>query len=185
MALSDLAVRQAKATGKAYTVADTDGLSLAVPPTGGKTWHFRYCWATKQKRMSLGTYPEVALQEARVRRNDARALLAKGINPVFAAGGVHACAQHRYLEAFLFEQTLQARSGIACAGVDRIDQRLAPSVLLLFADLDQLAFLGHQLQLIELSRHKGQGVACARVNYPFRPEAARRTGPKPGFRNSP
>ncbi|MGH8636037.1 MAG: Arm DNA-binding domain-containing protein, partial [Burkholderiales bacterium] len=42
MALSDFAVRQARATGKAYTLADTDGLSLAVTAAGGRTWHFRY-----------------------------------------------------------------------------------------------------------------------------------------------
>lgn len=41
MALSDVAVRQAKATGKDYTLPDTDGLSLAVTATGGKSWHFR------------------------------------------------------------------------------------------------------------------------------------------------
>lgn len=57
MALSDLAVRQAKATGKAYTLTDLDGLSLAVTAAGGRTWHFRYYWAGKQKRMSLGGVP--------------------------------------------------------------------------------------------------------------------------------
>lgn len=81
MALSDLAVRQAKATGKAYTLPDLDGLSLAVTAAGGRTWHFRYYWAGKQKRMSLGTYPEVTLREARSLRDEARALIAKGINP--------------------------------------------------------------------------------------------------------
>lgn len=81
MALSDLAVRQAKATGKAYTLPDLDGLSLAVTAEGGRTWHFRYYWAGKQKRMSLGTYPEVTLREARSLRDEARALLAKGTNP--------------------------------------------------------------------------------------------------------
>src|SRR5690606_18122204 len=65
MALSDFAVRQARATRKAYTLADSDGLSLAVTAAGGKTWHFRYYWLNKQKRMSLGTYPEVTLREAR------------------------------------------------------------------------------------------------------------------------
>ena len=64
MALSYLAVRQTKATGKAYTLPDTDGLSLAVTTAGDRTWHFRYYWAGKQKRMSLGTYPEVTLREA-------------------------------------------------------------------------------------------------------------------------
>ncbi|TFY95196.1 DUF4102 domain-containing protein [Pseudomonas nabeulensis] len=81
MALSEMAARKAKATGKAYTLGDIDGLSLAVTAQGGRTWHFRYCWAGKQKRMSLGTYPEVGLREARELRDQARALLAKGINP--------------------------------------------------------------------------------------------------------
>jgi integrase len=81
MALTDTAVRQAKATGKAYTLGDRDGLSLAVSPQGGKSWHFRYYWQGTQKRMSLGTYPEVSLREARQARDEARALLAKGVNP--------------------------------------------------------------------------------------------------------
>ena len=81
MALSDLVVRQAKATGKAYTLPDIDGLSLAVTATGSKSWHFRYYWMKEPKRMSLGTYPEVSLREARALRDEARALVAKDINP--------------------------------------------------------------------------------------------------------
>ena len=81
MALSDLAARQAKATGKDYTVPDSDGLYLAVSASGGKSWHFRYYWCGKQKRMSLGTYPAVLLREARMLRDQARALVASGTNP--------------------------------------------------------------------------------------------------------
>ena len=81
MALSDLVVKQAKTTGKAYTLPDIDGLSLAVTPAGGKSWHFRYYWLGKQKRMSLGNYPEVSLREARTLRDEARTLVAKDINP--------------------------------------------------------------------------------------------------------
>ena len=81
MALSDLVVRQAKAAGKAYTLPDIDGLSLAVSPAGNKSWHFRYYWLGKQQRMSLGNYPEVSLRDARSLRDEARALVAKDINP--------------------------------------------------------------------------------------------------------
>ncbi|GHU04797.1 hypothetical protein FACS1894158_05840 [Betaproteobacteria bacterium] len=81
MALSDLAVRQAKATGTAYTLGDIDGLSLNVSAHGGKSWHFRYYWLGKQKRISLGTYPEISLRQARLARDEARALLAQGTNP--------------------------------------------------------------------------------------------------------
>jgi hypothetical protein len=81
MVLSDLTVRQAKATGTAYTLGDSDGLSLSVSTHGGKSWHFRYYWAGKQKRISLGTYPAVSLRQARLSRDEARALLAQGANP--------------------------------------------------------------------------------------------------------
>ena len=81
MALSDLVVRQARVTGKAYTLPDMDGLCLAVTAGGNKSWHFRYYWMGKQSRMSLGSYPEVSLRNARVLRDEARALVAKDINP--------------------------------------------------------------------------------------------------------
>ncbi|MDH0625861.1 integrase arm-type DNA-binding domain-containing protein, partial [Pseudomonas chengduensis] len=81
MALSNFAVRRAKTTGKNYTLPDVLGLSLSVTAAGGKSWHFRYYWLKQSKRMSLGTYPEVTLLEARALRDEARALVAKGINP--------------------------------------------------------------------------------------------------------
>lgn len=81
MPLRDIAVRQARATGKAYTLGDGRGLALNVAANGSKSWHFRYPWLGKQRRMSLGTYPEVSLKEARTRREAARALVASGVNP--------------------------------------------------------------------------------------------------------
>ncbi len=81
MALTDMVARQAKATGKSYTLGDIDGLSLSVNAQGGKSWHFRYTWLGKQKRMSLGRYPEIGLRDARIRRDEARILVAQGINP--------------------------------------------------------------------------------------------------------
>lgn len=105
MALSEMAARQAKATGKAYTLGDIDGLSLAVTAQGGRTWHFRYCWAGKQKRMSLGIYPEIGLREARELRDKARALLAKGINPKLdrkhKRQAVRLAAEHTFNAVFL------------------------------------------------------------------------------------
>lgn len=81
MALSDTTVRQARITGNDYTIGDTDGLALNVTARGGKIWRFRYYWAGVQKRMSLGSYPQISLKEARARRDEARALVAQGINP--------------------------------------------------------------------------------------------------------
>ncbi|WP_088138693.1 tyrosine-type recombinase/integrase [Achromobacter xylosoxidans] len=81
MALSDLIVRQAKTTGKRYTLYDNDCLSLMVSAAGGKSWMFRYSWLGKQKRMALGGYPALSLREARTERDKAQALLARGIDP--------------------------------------------------------------------------------------------------------
>ncbi|NKQ10649.1 DUF4102 domain-containing protein [Pseudomonas sp. SST3] len=68
MALTDTAVRQAKPSERAYTVSDGDGLALFVHPRGDKYWHFRYRASGRAQRVSLGTYPEVSLKEARLRR---------------------------------------------------------------------------------------------------------------------
>lgn len=81
MSLTDTAVRQAKRTGKAYTLNDTDGLALFVTAKGAKSWHFRFYWAHKQCRISFGSYPAISLKRARELRNEARTLLAEGIDP--------------------------------------------------------------------------------------------------------
>ena len=81
MALTDTAIKQAKPASKPYTLTDGDGLSLQVPPTGSKRWHFRFYWHDKQLRISLGIYPDVSLKEARQRREAARVLVANNIDP--------------------------------------------------------------------------------------------------------
>ncbi|MBF8660618.1 integrase arm-type DNA-binding domain-containing protein [Pseudomonas putida] len=82
MALSEMAIRHARVTGKDYTLADSDGLILHITAQGGKIWHFRYYWAGKQKRMSFGSYPQLGLRDARTKRDEARALIAQGTNPI-------------------------------------------------------------------------------------------------------
>ena len=81
MPLTDTAVRQAKPKEKDYSLTDASGLSLFVASKGAKAWHFRFSWHGKQPRISLGTYPETSLKEARELRDAARALVAKGIDP--------------------------------------------------------------------------------------------------------
>lgn len=81
MPLSDTAVRQSKPKEKPYTLSDSDGLSLHIAPNGTKAWHFRFTWHGKQPRISFGTYPEISLRDARSLRDEARALVAKNIDP--------------------------------------------------------------------------------------------------------
>ncbi|AHG20712.1 hypothetical protein Z042_14660 [Chania multitudinisentens RB-25] len=81
MALTEITVRQARATGKDYTLYDSHGLSLSIRAQGGKAWLFRYHWHGQQKRLSLGTYPAIGLKAARQRRDEARTLVVQGIDP--------------------------------------------------------------------------------------------------------
>ncbi|WP_233878978.1 tyrosine-type recombinase/integrase [Paraburkholderia flagellata] len=81
MALTDVVVRNAKPTGRLYRLFDERGMYLEVSATGGKWWRFKYRFAGKEKRLSLGVYPDVGLRDARVRRDEARKLVAKGIDP--------------------------------------------------------------------------------------------------------
>lgn len=81
MALSDTKLRNAKPKDKDYKVYDERGLFIIIKKTGGKWWRLRYRFNDKEKQISLGTYPEVSLADARQRRDDARKLLAQ-IPPV-------------------------------------------------------------------------------------------------------
>lgn len=81
MALSDTAIRALKPRGRPFKLSDDGGLFLAVTPTGGKLWRFKYRHAGKEKLLSIGRYPDVGLKEARAKRDDARKLLAAGLDP--------------------------------------------------------------------------------------------------------
>lgn len=81
MALTDLKVRKAQPKEKAYKLVDGLGLYLQVTKNGGKWWRFKYLFEGKEKLLSLGVYPDISLAEARNRRQEARTMVAKGIDP--------------------------------------------------------------------------------------------------------
>lgn len=81
MSLSDITVRNTKPDIKPIKLYDGRGLYLMVTPAGSKWWRFRFKFDGKEKLLSLGTYPDVSLKDARERRDEARKLLANGINP--------------------------------------------------------------------------------------------------------
>lgn len=81
MPLTDTAIKNAKPGEKPVKLYDADGLLLWVAPSGGKWWRLKYRLGGKEKMLSLGTYPEVGLREARERRDEARRRLADGIDP--------------------------------------------------------------------------------------------------------
>ncbi len=81
MPLTDTAIRAAKPGEKTVKLSDEKGLYLELAPSGGKWWRLKYRFGGKEKRISLGVYPDVGLKLARERRDEARRLLADGIDP--------------------------------------------------------------------------------------------------------
>lgn len=79
--LTDTSIRNVKPGAKPIKLFDERGLFLLVTPAGGKWWRFRFMFDGKEKLLSLGVYPDVSLKDARERRDEARKLVANGVNP--------------------------------------------------------------------------------------------------------
>ncbi len=79
--LSDMGVRKAGPGPKVKKLGDGLGMFLQIETNGSKLWRIGYRFDGKQKTLSLGPYPAVSLKDARLKRDDARALLAKGVDP--------------------------------------------------------------------------------------------------------
>lgn len=81
MPLTDTKVKNAKPLDKEYKLTDGFGMFLRVTPKGSKYWQMAYRFDGKQKIFSIGVYPAVSLADARQRRDEAKRLLAQGIDP--------------------------------------------------------------------------------------------------------
>ena len=84
MALTDTAIRLAKAEASDRKLADSKGLYLLVTASGSKLWRLKYRIDGKEKKLALGSYPEVGLKQARARRDAARQSAQAGSDPSIA-----------------------------------------------------------------------------------------------------
>ena len=131
MPLTDTAVRNAKPGDKPVKMFDERGLFLIVTPAGGKWWRLRYSFDGKEKLLSLGVYPDVSLKDARDRRDEARKLLANGIDPgenrkVQKAAKVERAANS--FEVIAREWFAKNRETWAASHADKIIKRLENDV---------------------------------------------------------
>lgn len=131
MPLTDVAIRGAKPADKPLRLFDANGLYLEVAPAGGKWWRFKYRFGGKEKRISLGVYPDVGLRDARERRDGARKLLANGVDPgverkVQKAATVERAANS--FEAVAREWFARYAPGWAKSHADKIMARLEKDV---------------------------------------------------------
>jgi integrase len=81
MGLTAVAIKAAKGRDKQYKLTDSDGLHLLVMPSGQRYWRMNYRHLGKYKTLAFGVWPEIDLADARAKRDEARRVLAKGIDP--------------------------------------------------------------------------------------------------------
>lgn len=79
--LTPAIVKAAAPQARAYKLFDQGGLHLHVAPSGSRTWRLKFRWQGREQLLVLGRLPEMALPIARARRDAARELLGKGIDP--------------------------------------------------------------------------------------------------------
>lgn len=80
--LTVVQIRSLKPAERPYKVADADGLYLLVQPSGALLWRFRYRCCGIERKLSLGSFPDVSLPQARRKRDEAKAELDDGVDPV-------------------------------------------------------------------------------------------------------
>jgi hypothetical protein len=79
--LSKLLIEKTKHGSKAIRLWDGRGMYLEIWPKGGKWWRLKYWFGGKDRRMSLGVYPDVSLADDREKREEARRKVTAGIDP--------------------------------------------------------------------------------------------------------
>ncbi len=81
MPLNARQIETAKPKEKEYKLTDGGGLYLLVKPNGAKYWRLKYRVLGKEKKLSIGVYPDISLADARQKREDARKVVALGGDP--------------------------------------------------------------------------------------------------------
>lgn len=85
MPLSDAQLRSLKPTPSQVKLSDGGGLHVLLTPQGSKLWRLAYRFDGKQKLLAFGAYPAISLGDARARRDEAKRMIARGIDPSLEA----------------------------------------------------------------------------------------------------
>ncbi len=154
-ALSEAKIRASRPKERAYKVFDERGLFLLVTPTGGRLWRFRYRLGGVEKLLTLGAYPDVPLKRAREKREDARKLVADGIDPS-AKRQAERATQVETFEAIAKEWLELQRKSLAAETMDILGTRLK-SFLYPYVGSRPIASITAQELLAALRRIEARG----------------------------
>lgn len=104
---TDTMIRKLKPEESDYTRSEGNGFSVRVMPSGVKTWLYLYTFDGKRRKMNLGPYPEVTLETARTKFEDARRLVKNGIDPMAAAEEAKEARRKAHTVADLVEEYIE------------------------------------------------------------------------------
>lgn len=138
MPLTETGCKSFKAAEKDYKVADGKGLSLLVKTTSAKWWRFSFRYDGKSKTISMGTYPDTSLKEAREKRDEARKMLASGIDPSIHRKAVKEAQTgevHNSFKVIALEWLALRKEEWAVSHFSKIEARMKNDVLPWLGDL--------------------------------------------------
>jgi len=161
MALKDLEIRALKAQDRVYKRTDERGLYIEVHPSGSKLWRVKYTHLGKDKRLALGRYPEVGLAEARRKRDEARAKLRDGVDPlaerkreklvaIYNAANTFGDVAKEYIDKMVAE----GRADTTTTKANWLLEQLAPLAARALADLKPIDVLAALKRIEAKGKHE-------------------------------
>lgn len=81
MKLTDEILLNTERREKIYKLYDGAGLSIEVPPRGNLRWRYKFSFGGKEKRLSVGLYPETSIEVARAKRDVLKSQSRDGVDP--------------------------------------------------------------------------------------------------------
>lgn len=161
MPLKDLEIRALKAQNRVYKRTDERGLYIEVHPSGSKLWRVKYTHLGKDKRLALGRYPEVGLAEARRKRDEARAKLRDGVDPlaerkreklmaVYNAANTFGDVAKEYIDKMVAE----GRADTTTTKANWLLEQLAPLATRALADLKPIDVLAALKRIEAKGKHE-------------------------------
>lgn len=159
--LTPSAVANAKPQDKPYKLHDERAMFLLVTTSGGKLWRWKYRRpiTRKENLLALGSFPEVSLKRAREKREEARALLAEGIDPGEQRKAQAAAALVRMGNTFaaVADELLRQRAAKIAPGTAARERRLLEKDLAPYIGSRPIADVTAPELLAVLRRIEGRG----------------------------
>ena len=159
MLLTDTKIKALKPRALLYRIADSGGLCIEVNPSGSKLWRYRYRFAGKASMVALGTYPDVSLQEAREKRDDARRLVKNGSSPAVQLKALRTAVAERAANTFgaIAADYFEQNSNRLTAGTLKRDRRVVERDLNPYIGSTPIAEVSASVLLAALKRIKDRG----------------------------